>query len=99
MNGQRALGQARWQNKEKSLGDEAELFQKSFLPVLCVPFASLSYCLFFHHEPWNAMDLECEGYFGHVFAGACGAGFSAYFSSAGRGCLWFEKKLQEILDS
>ena len=36
------------------------------------------------------MDLECEGYLDHVFAGAC-AGFSAYFSSAGGGCLWFEK--------
>ena len=47
MNGQRALGQARWQNKEKSLGDEAELFQKRFVPVLCVPFASFCYCLYF----------------------------------------------------
>ena len=39
-NGQRALGQVRWQNEEKSLSDEAELFQKCFLFVLCVPFAS-----------------------------------------------------------
>ena len=47
-NGQRALGQVRWQNEEKSLSDEAELFQKCFL----LSFVYLLHPFFdcFHHE-------------------------------------------------